>query len=80
MPTVLLSDNLSAISIAHGETHHARTKHIDIRHHFIRERIATGEVQLHWVASAEQQADILTKALAKATFDPLVAQVFGETL
>ena len=80
VPTVLLSDNLSAISIAHGETHHARTKHIDIRHHFIRERIATGEVQLHWVASAEQQADILTKALAKATFDPLVAQVFGETL
>ena len=63
--SVLLSDNQSAIAIASDDVHHARTKHIDIRHHFIRQHIGEKAVQLQWVSSAEQQADILTKPLAR---------------
>ncbi len=50
---------------------HRKTKHIDIRHHFIRERISDGTIELCFIGTTEMTADILTKALHKPTFQRL---------
>ena len=62
-PTVLFGDNKSAIALAHGGQYHARTKHIDIRYHFIRYIIEAGSIKLIYYPTDEQTADTLTKAL-----------------
>lgn len=48
---------------------HARTKHIKVQHHFVREMVLQGEIILMGVRSEDQVADIFTKALAKAKFE-----------
>jgi len=65
------------MAMAANDVHHARTKHIDIRHHFIREHVAAGTVRLEYVASADQQADILTKPLGRVLFTKLRERVLG---
>ena len=54
-----------------NNVHHSRTKHIDIRHHFIRETVQQGEIEVKHLASTEMLADLLTKALAFPTFSKL---------
>jgi hypothetical protein len=69
---VLRSDNRSAIALGQqDEAPHKRSKHIDIRHHFVREQIEAGKMRVEWVASQEQVADILTKALPTPAFKRL---------
>ncbi|KAA0062326.1 putative mitochondrial protein [Cucumis melo var. makuwa] len=68
---VLYCDNLSAISISKNPVQHSRTKHIDIRHHFIRELVEANIISLEHVLSAFQLADIFTKPLDVATFEGL---------
>jgi hypothetical protein len=46
---VIRCDNQGAISLTKNPTHHARTKHIDVQHHFVRERVENGEVRLNIV-------------------------------
>ena len=75
--TVLLSDNQAAIAIASDDQHHARTKHIDIRHHFIREHVIKETLRMEWIAGSEQQADILTKPLGRLLFVKLRDRVLG---
>lgn len=63
-PITIKCDNKSAISLAEKEIgYSARTKHIDIRHHFIREQLELKSMKLEHVPSNFQAADILTKAL-----------------
>ena len=64
-------DNKSAIAIAKNPVHHGRTKHIAIRHHFIREAIENEEVQLNFCKTNNQVADIFTKALKHDDFKRL---------
>ena len=64
----LLCDNESAVKIAKNPVQHSRTKHIDIRHHFLRDHEAKGDISLQGVRSEEQLADIFTKPLDKSTF------------
>jgi len=64
----LLCDNESAIKIAKNLVQHSRTKHIDIRHHFLRDHEAKGDISLQGVRSEEQLADIFTKPLDESTF------------
>jgi hypothetical protein len=73
-PFLLYNDNQSAISLAHAELgqFHARTKHIDIRYHFIREQIGNGTLEVVYCPTAEMTADVLTKALAAFKFKPLI--------
>jgi len=59
---VLLCDNQGAMALAKNDTFHQRTKHIDIAHHFIRERLEWGDIAIKYVPTAEEDADILTKA------------------
>ena len=66
-------DNTGAFCLATNEARNLneRTKHIDIKHHFIREKVQQGEVSLMQVASGDNVADILTKPLAGAAFERL---------
>lgn len=64
-PITIMCDNQSAISLTKNNTHHSRTKHIDIRHHFVRESISTNQVDVKFIPSNHQTADILTKPLPK---------------
>ena len=64
----LLCDNESAIKIAYKPVQHTRTKHIEIRHHFIRDHVARGDIELSYVCTKDQLADIFTKPLDEARF------------
>jgi hypothetical protein len=62
-PTLINVDNQGAIDFSKSQTFHGRSKHIDIRHHFIRERISSQEIEVTHCASEDNLADVLTKAL-----------------
>lgn len=64
-PTTIFCDNKSAIDLAHTTIHHSRSKHIDIRHHYVREKIASGDIELQYIDTGNMTADILTKGLVK---------------
>ena len=59
----LLCDNKSAIKLANNPINHSRTKHIDIRHHFLRDHEAKGDITIHHVSTKKQLVDIFTKPL-----------------
>jgi hypothetical protein len=71
--TEIFVDNKSALALAKNPVFHDRSKHIDTRYHFIRECIARKEVQLEFVKSQDQVADIFTKPLKYDTFYKLRA-------
>ena len=67
----LFCDNESPIKIADNPVQHSRTKHIEIRHHFIRGHVAKGDIDLFHVNTEKQLADIFTKPLDEARFREL---------
>lgn len=70
-PFPLFSDNQSAITIANKPNHvnSSRSKHIDVRYHFIRERIDDGTFETIWLPTADMTADIFTKPLPVPSFE-----------
>lgn len=70
-PTLLWEDNQGTIAIARNPVSHGRTKHIDIRHHFVREAVINKIVDLKYCPTEYMVADILTKALPRPRFDDL---------
>lgn len=66
--TTLFVDNQSALDLIKNPVHHKRTKHIDIRFHYIRERYQDNEFILQFLKSTDQTADILTKPLSRQLF------------
>ena len=64
----LLCDNESAIHMADNPVEHSRTKHIDIRHHFLRDHQQKGDIEVFHVSTENQLADIFTKPLDEKTF------------
>jgi hypothetical protein len=74
-PFPLLSDNQGAIALACDNRFHARTKHIDIQYHFIREAVEAGKIDISYVASADNISDILTKALPAVQFKSLASSL-----
>jgi hypothetical protein len=64
-PTVIKTDSQAALKHVKNNIRHARTKHIDTRHHFIRSVYANHEIDIEHVSSTTQAADILTKPLAR---------------
>jgi hypothetical protein len=63
--TILKTDNQGALALAKNPVHHTRSKHIDIKHHYIRETIAQGIVWLEHVSTSDMAADFLTKPLGR---------------
>ncbi|KAI3518152.1 hypothetical protein L1887_06594 [Cichorium endivia] len=70
-PVQMKIDNKSSLDLMKNPVFHGRSKHIDIRFHFIRECIENGEVTVTHVCSKEQKADILTKALGRLKFEEM---------
>ena len=71
----LYRDNQGLLSLAKNPEFHQRTKHIDVKHHFIREHITTGVIDLWYIASSEMAADGLTKPLTAAKHAKFVQQL-----
>ena len=64
-PTMIYCDNQSCIKLSENPVFHDRSKHIEIRYHFIRDWVQRGAVRLAYVSTNDQVADILTKSLPK---------------
>ena len=65
----ILCDSNSAIILAKHQVFHERSKHIDVKLHFVRDEIANGRVKVKKVHTAENAADMLTKALPSSKFN-----------
>ncbi|KXJ68513.1 hypothetical protein RP20_CCG002981 [Aedes albopictus] len=70
-PVTILEDNQSTIRIVEDARDHGRLKHVDTKYQFMRELIQQGVIAVEFVCSAEQQADIMTKALPAVSFRKL---------
>ena len=62
-------DNTSAINISKNPVQHSRTKHIEIRHHFIRELVEDGTLTFEFIYTDDQKADLFTKPLNSKCFE-----------
>ncbi|GJU15107.1 hypothetical protein Tco_1143073 [Tanacetum coccineum] len=71
---IVINNKLSS-AISNNPMLHSRTKHIDIRYHFIRDHILKGDIELHFVPTDLQLANIFTKPLAEPSFTRLVAEL-----
>lgn len=67
-PFIIHADNTGAVSLSSNPVNHPRTKHIDVRYHFLREHVTKGEFTPRWIPTQRNVADILTKPLARASF------------
>ncbi len=63
-PIVIYCDNISSILLVNNPVYHARTKHIEVHYHFIREKVLAKEIDLIHVSTKDQVVDIFTKALS----------------
>jgi hypothetical protein len=71
----LLCDNESAIRLADNPVEHSRTKHIDIRHHFLRDHQQKGDIDVYHISTENQLADIFTKPLDEKRFCRLCSEL-----
>jgi hypothetical protein len=74
----IYGDNQSTIAISQNGIKGERTKHVDVKYHFITETVESGAVKLQWVPTTEQQADIFTKALPAPAFAKLRAELMSK--
>nr|GEZ75126.1 putative LRR receptor-like protein kinase [Tanacetum cinerariifolium] len=68
-------DSKAAIAISCNTVQHSRTKHIDVRYHFIKEKVEKGIVELFFVEAEYQLADLFTKALSEERFKYLIRRL-----
>ncbi|GJR83747.1 hypothetical protein Tco_0154532 [Tanacetum coccineum] len=71
----LYYDNKSAIALSCNNVQHSRAKHIDVRYHFIEEQVENGVVELYFVRTEYQLADIFTKPLPRERFNFLIEKL-----
>nr|BAP68993.1 RxLR effector candidate protein [Hyaloperonospora arabidopsidis Emoy2] len=67
----MFEDNQGSIALAKNPEFHKRTKHIDIRYHFVREKVESGEVILEYCSTQDMLADMMTKPIAAVQFESL---------
>jgi hypothetical protein len=75
-PPTIWCDNLSALALATNPVFHARTKHVEVDYHFIREKVTNKDIQLHHISTEDQLADLLTKALSS----PYIIYIYRTTI
>lgn len=74
-PVALHCDNQSAIHIAKNPVHHERTKHIQIDIHFTRDKVLEGLLQIIYLPTESQIADVFTKILPSVKFNELLSKL-----
>lgn len=67
-PSLLFCDNVSALHLTANPVFHARTKHVELDYHFVREKVALGNIVTRYVPSSSQVADVFTKPLPRDSF------------
>ncbi|KAK6115609.1 hypothetical protein DH2020_007878 [Rehmannia glutinosa] len=72
---LIMCDNTSAITITQNPVLHSRTKHIDVRYHFIRDHVENKDITLEYISTDKQLADIFTKPLCGSRFEELKNEV-----
>ena len=75
---VIWCDNIGANSLASNPVFHARTKHIEVDVHFIREKVEAKQLEVRFVPTEEQDADVFTKPLAASRFELLRQKLIVE--
>ena len=70
-PTLIFEDNQSAICMAKNPQFHGRSKHINIKFHFVREQVGTNKICLEYYPTEDMLADILTTGLSCVKFERL---------
>ncbi|MCO5606794.1 hypothetical protein L7F22_060984 [Adiantum nelumboides] len=65
----IYTDNQSALAIARNPIFHARTKHIEVHYHYVRERLSAGDISLAYIPSQDNLADLSTKAFSREKFE-----------
>ncbi|KAL3835707.1 hypothetical protein ACJIZ3_010443 [Penstemon smallii] len=70
-PPILFCDNLGATYLSKNPIMHSRTKHVDINYHFVRDRVQSRAIQISFLSSKDQLADIFTKPLSSPRFSTL---------
>jgi hypothetical protein len=80
-PVPVYCDNQAAVAISgNGTGNNQKTKHIDIRYHFIQDEVKYGTIEVQWVPTDQQLADILTKVLTTVTLNKFVNQLLVNTV
>jgi len=77
-PFTVFEDNQGAIALVENPVHHQRSKHIDIRYHFIRDQCNQGNVSVEYKPSSDMIADILTKPVSRHTLNQFKDFLFGK--
>jgi hypothetical protein len=75
---VLWCDNVSALTLASNLVYHARTKHIEVDYHFVREKVVNGDIRIKFISTDDPIADIFTKGLSTARFNLLKSKLMVE--
>jgi hypothetical protein len=73
--SIVYGDNQSTIAVSENGVKGERTKHVDVKYHFVTETVERGAVKLRWIPTTQQQADIFTKALAAPVYELLRKQI-----
>ena len=74
-PPLLWCDNVSALAIATNPVFHARTKHIEVDYHFVREKVLRRDVMLKFISTHDQLVDLFTKGLPSPRFNWLTSKL-----
>ena len=77
LPIIVRIDNIGAIFMAENASSGVRTRHIDTRYHFIREHIEDGSIQIEFVRTSVNDADIFTKNVNKETYEKHIVKFLG---
>ncbi|EXX70798.1 hypothetical protein RirG_084260 [Rhizophagus irregularis DAOM 197198w] len=78
-PTKIFCDSQSAIYLTKDQMFHERTKHIDVRYHFIRDVISKGDIQVQKISTHDNPADMMTKPVPATKFE-LCSSLVGMTI
>ena len=73
--TSIFCDNQSYVKLSENPVFHDRSKHIEIKYHYMRDMVQRGEVKLQYVAMDEQIADVLTKPLSRVNFEYFIERL-----
>jgi hypothetical protein len=76
--SVVYGDNQAALAASSNGIKSERTKHVDVKYHFITETVEGGDVKLKWVPTQQQEADIFTKPLHAPVFLQLRSRIMSQ--